>query len=152
MFHNISQITRNLYIGSIVTSMDTVQLGKTGITHIVNCVNDATNKWSGYIQIPGIHYLSIEMGSSKTAIIGYHIKKIVSFINNAVENNGKILIHCVKGVSRSSSILIAYLIVMENYSFDDAFNLIKKERSICNPNKNLIDQLRNVNRSYFYHS
>lgn len=149
MFHNISEITKNLYIGSIVTSIDTLQLGEIGITHIINCVSNSTNKWPKYTQIPGIQYLSIDMGSSKTAIIGNYIKKILCFINNAIENNGKILVHCVKGVSRSSSILIAYLMIMENYSFDYAFDLIKKERPICNPNENLINQLRNIDRNYF---
>ena len=67
--------------------------------------------------------------------IGYH------FINNAVESDSKILIHCIAGISRSVSIVIYYLMKKHHMNFDDAFKMIKNKRKIANPNQSFKLQL-----------
>jgi len=68
-------------------------------------------------------------------------KEIISeFINNC---NGKILIHCGEGISRSPSIFIMYLICNYNYSYINAYNIISSKRYI-KPNIGFIKQLKNL--------
>ena len=57
------------------------------------------------------------------------------------KNKQKILIHCICGVSRSVTILLAYIIKKYNYTPQYALKLVKKKRNIANPNSNFMKQL-----------
>ena len=45
------------------------------------------------------------------------------------------LVHCQQGVSRSASIVIAFLIKKFKVCYKDALDFVKKKRSIVNPNE-----------------
>jgi protein-tyrosine phosphatase len=62
-----------------------------------------------------------------------------SFYN---KKNTKILIHCHAGISRSVSIVIAYLMKYHVKSFDKAFEIVRKHRVIAKPNDDFIKQLK----------
>ncbi|KAJ6220639.1 hypothetical protein RDWZM_006451 [Blomia tropicalis] len=51
------------------------------------------------------------------------------------------IVHCMAGVSRSATIVIAYLIRYENYSLERAFQHLKQLRSVIRPNLNFLAQL-----------
>lgn len=68
--------------------------------------------------------------------IAYH------FINNAINNNENILIHCMAGISRSVSMLVYYLMKKCNLIFEDAMLLVKQSRSVSNPNRSFKKQLK----------
>ncbi|EEB98758.1 hypothetical protein MPER_01682, partial [Moniliophthora perniciosa FA553] len=54
-----------------------------------------------------------------------------------------VLIHCQQGISRSTAILIAYLIRYQNQSYDSALAMIKKKRACAKPNEGFEGALRN---------
>jgi len=59
----------------------------------------------------------------------------VAFIASALlQGEGKVLIHCRRGVSRSCSLAIAYLIHDHDLSVESAFALVRKARPKCDPN------------------
>ena len=62
------------------------------------------------------------------------LEQSFSFINQARDLNGKVLVHCFKGVSRSAAIICAYLIKYFHYSFEESLSLIRTVRPIANPN------------------
>lgn len=68
--------------------------------------------------------------------IGYH------FINDAITNYQKILVHCMAGVSRSISLVSYYLMKKYFLNFDEAINIIKSKRRIANPNDSFKLQLQ----------
>ena len=45
-----------------------------------------------------------------------------------------VLVHCFAGVSRSASIIIAYLMKEKNNTYKEAFSFVKAKRSIIDPN------------------
>ncbi|GAU42571.1 hypothetical protein TSUD_240470 [Trifolium subterraneum] len=47
---------------------------------------------------------------------------------------GRVLVHCCQGVSRSTSLVIAYLMWREGQSFEDAYHYVKNARRVTNPN------------------
>jgi hypothetical protein len=51
-------------------------------------------------------------------------------------------VHCVQGISRSASVVLAYLIKYEGMSTDAAVALVKRRRGIANPNAGFLRQLR----------
>lgn len=67
----------------------------------------------------------------------------MEFIESGKRENGKVLIHCEKGISRSSTITIAYLIWKKKMTQQNAFTLVKKRRSIIDPNFGFLVQLAN---------
>lgn len=65
-----------------------------------------------------------------------------SIIDEAIKNRKNILVHCYAGISRSASIVIAYLIMKYGISLQDVYNYVKSKRNIINPNYGFIEQLK----------
>lgn len=65
---------------------------------------------------------------------------IMSVVTASAEQ--AVMINCMMGVSRSTSIIIAYLIMRRGMSFDEALALVKSKRSQCQPNANFARQLK----------
>jgi len=43
-------------------------------------------------------------------------------------------VHCAAGVSRSASIVIAYLMKINHWTFENAYSFVKSKRKIIDPN------------------
>jgi protein-tyrosine phosphatase len=59
-----------------------------------------------------------------------------------LNNKVKILFHCYAGISRSSTLAIAFLCMAKGYTLRDAYDLVKKKRPIVNPNKGFVKALQ----------
>ena len=59
-----------------------------------------------------------------------------------MNNNIKILFHCYAGISRSSSLAIAFLCMAKGYTLQDSYQLVKSKRHIVNPNKGFLITLQ----------
>jgi dual specificity MAP kinase phosphatase len=73
---------------------------------------------------------------------------LVSFYK--INKNIKILFHCHAGISRSSTLAIAFLCMAKNYSLNDAYNLALSKRSIIKPNKGFMIQLKEYLLNYYF--
>ncbi len=136
-------ITQSIYMGSIMSAMDKDNLKKIGITHIINCIGkEESEKFPNYESIDGIEYMYINMGSSNQADLSQYPESTCVFIENALKVNGKILIHCKRGMNRSGSIVIAYIMNKFRMPFDDAYKFVQSKRSICKIDDNLAVQLK----------
>ncbi|TMW47809.1 hypothetical protein DOY81_007109, partial [Sarcophaga bullata] len=61
------------------------------------------------------------------------LKKSFDFIERARINSGRVLVHCNAGVSRSASIIIAYLMYHHDKDFITAYNHVKTRRECIQP-------------------
>jgi protein-tyrosine phosphatase len=69
-------------------------------------------------------------------------KEAFDFINEAINNKGKVYVHCAMGISRSASVVIGYLMYVNKLTYDDAFEFVyNKRKQIC-PNKGFVKQLQ----------
>ena len=59
----------------------------------------------------------------------------------ARQEGGKVYVHCVQGISRSSTICIAYMIFTEGITFAEGYKRVKERRQCANPNMTFIAQL-----------
>lgn len=68
----------------------------------------------------------------------FNIKKYLPITNNIIytclQNNKKLLINCHMGISRSSTILIYFLMTHCNMTRQDAYDYVKSKRHIIDPN------------------
>lgn len=74
------------------------------------------------------------------------LKESVSFIDDAVQRQSNVLVHCNAGVSRAASVVIGYLILVGNCNYTDAYNIVKNSRNCIRPNDGFVKQLKNLNR------
>ena len=53
-----------------------------------------------------------------------------------------VLVHCAQGVSRSASLILAFLMRKHNMSLKAAYQLLKQKRPVVKPNTNFLRQAR----------
>lgn len=138
-----TKITNNIYIGDIHSANQYEHLKNEGITHIISCVLGVVPSYPN-----DFNYLSVEAIDNENQNLIDRFEECVNFIEKAVQENGKVLIHCVCGVSRSVSVGIAYLIYKEKMKPEDALKLIKSKREIAEPNPNFMEQLKIFYKNY----
>ncbi|CAK63622.1 unnamed protein product (macronuclear) [Paramecium tetraurelia] len=132
-----SVIPNFLYVGGEQIAYNKEVLKQIGVTHVVNCAGDVCkNKYPD-----DFFYQTYYLKDSKTENIECLFYEVISIIENAKKNNGKVLIHCVQGVSRSVSLCIAYLIISQQITYSQAFDIIKKNRGVASPNMGFTVQL-----------
>jgi protein-tyrosine phosphatase len=66
---------------------------------------------------------------------------IIDTIHEFISKNIKCIVHCQMGVSRSVSIVMAYLMKYENKSYYDSLHYVKKCRKCASPNPGFVKQL-----------
>ncbi len=131
-----------LCIGDMWAANDFNIVKENNITHILNMT-------SMKLMIhPGIVHYNIELYDTVDQDILNVLDESFEFINNAIESNKRngikdfnILVHCQAGVSRSASIVIAYIMAHENKTYKDALEYVRKYRPIISPNKGFVNQL-----------
>ena len=70
------------------------------------------------------------------------IKETGEFIRGAIEGGGQVLVHCFAGVSRSASVVIAYLMRYHNMTYSQACAHVRDRRPWINPNPGFVNQLK----------
>lgn len=70
------------------------------------------------------------------------LEQAFAIMNPIREKGGRVLVHCNAGVSRSSTLCIAYLMRMEGMTFERAFQLVKSKRECIRPNDGFLKQLK----------
>eukprot|EP01084_Bolivina_argentea_P106568 190672_1 len=123
-------------------------LVKFGVTHILNMATELENCFENdKNELSHLKYLQCKIKDLSLSDISSQFSKCIAFINDALnENNGNnnncVLVHCFAGISRSSTIIIAYLMKSKKMSFEKAFEFTKQKRSIVSPNEGFVKQLK----------
>lgn len=89
-------------------------------------------------------HLMIEIRDESDAPISRHFDACHDFINHALADGKRVLVHCMAGISRSSSIIIAHLILKHRIDFEHAFMKVRNERRIVRPNSGFRKSLRHL--------
>ena len=105
-----SKIFPNLYLGSEYTAVNKKVLDELNIKAIINITPDVPN----YFEKEGIYYHQIPVGDDLYTEIACYFEDAVEFINSHIKNGKSVLVHCRMGISRSPSIVIAYIMKTKN--------------------------------------
>eukprot|EP01095_Lingulamoeba_sp_RSL-Kostka_P012996 TRINITY_DN525_c1_g1_i1.p1 TRINITY_DN525_c1_g1~~TRINITY_DN525_c1_g1_i1.p1 ORF type:complete len:443 (+),score=98.17 TRINITY_DN525_c1_g1_i1:79-1407(+) len=125
-----SLITDNIYMGDKEVAKNFDILKELKITHIINCAGLVIpNHFEG-----DFIYKTLELSDVGNENIFCLFYEVIDFIENALNNNGRILIHCKCGISRSAAMAICYLMYSQNLTYEEALRDIKYKRPSCEPN------------------
>jgi len=61
-------------------------------------------------------------------------------------SSGRVFVHCLMGVSRSSTLVLAFLMICEDLTLMEAVKSVRQHRDIC-PNPGFLNQLRHLDMS-----
>ncbi|KAA8911045.1 protein-tyrosine phosphatase-like protein [Sphaerosporella brunnea] len=132
-------LSGKLYLSGITAASSSATLAEHGITHVLSVINaDEVPK------LPeGIRHRIIPISDTTTANILQHLPDVIEFIESAFQEdpNAKVLVHCIEGVSRSASAVIAYLMAERGMSFAQALRVVKRRRPVVSPNLGFVRQL-----------
>ncbi len=67
---------------------------------------------------------------------------VVKIIDHYLSLGKKVLVHCEMGISRSASLVIAYIMQKEGKNFEESLKHVKEKRNIVNPNIGFVNQLK----------
>jgi len=133
----LSYVIDGLYIGSQDSAVNLSELNQYKITHILNVATGIENAFPQQYK-----YLNIQLLDLPETNIRQVFQQTNQFIQQAIDNNGHILVHCNAGISRSASIVLAYLLGMHFMKYEDAYQLLKTARPVIRPNNGFVQQLK----------
>jgi protein-tyrosine phosphatase len=89
-----------------------------------------------------IIYLALDLADRPDEDILSHFPRVCNWLRTALEyDSNRVLVHCVAGVSRSATLVIAFLMMTEGLTAARAFEEVAAVRSCCNPNRGFRAQL-----------
>ena len=90
---------------------------------------------------PKINQLVLEVDDNESEALSPYFIQAINFINEARAAGGKTLVHCFAGVSRSATVVVAYVMQTQQLGARDALAYVQKKRPCANPNYNFRNQL-----------
>lgn len=92
-------------------------------------------------------YCLVPIQDSRNEPIETYFEQCCQFID---ETPGAVLVHCAAGVSRSATLVIAYLMKRKGMPFLEAYSFVKERRPIIRPNEGFLIKLQSL--PYYSHS
>lgn len=136
MRFEMSEIISGLYLGGEETAINKELLKKNNVSVILN----VTSHISFYHENE-FTYHRIPINDTPNVDIKQYFDETFKIINDALSDNKKILIHCQAGISRSATIVIAYIMKKNKMKMNDAYKLVHTGRPCIGPNLGFCGQL-----------
>lgn len=129
-FAGISEILPSLYLCGAGVAIP-IFLEKLQITCVINAAPELGDTPLSLIDETKPLYLQIPVLDKSDINIGVYFDEVADLIEQVRQTNGKTMVHCVAGVSRSTSLCLAYLMKHMKMSLKDAFDLVRSVRYVC---------------------
>lgn len=130
------QIADGLFLGSAAAASDRRAMQKRGVTHALIC----------HPALPEHHPQHFRYG--RAPLIDEPTANLLELLPDALEflgaaqRKGRVFVFCMKGISRSSSVVIAFLMMERRIGFEEAWHMCEQKRPIVYPNIGFQQQLR----------
>ncbi|XP_045639490.1 dual specificity protein phosphatase 13 isoform X2 [Ursus americanus] len=144
MVSHVNEVWPNLFLGDAYAARDKSKLIQLGITHVVNVAAGKFQVDTGakfYRGMP-LEYYGIEADDNPFFDLSVYFLPVARYIRTALSvPQGRVLVHCAMGVSRSATVVLAFLMICENMTLVEAIQTVQAHRDIC-PNSGFLRQLQ----------
>lgn len=128
------EVYPGILVGDELDATEHDYLKASGITHMLNVsqgteVGQVNTTADDYAGLP-IKFKGLKIVDCDNTNLEDYLQGIIEFIDDAIDNGGKVLVHCQLGISRSPSVAAAYLIVRKGFSAEEAVLKIRRMREI----------------------
>jgi dual specificity phosphatase 12 len=91
-------------------------------------------------KVAGRTWLHVPIDDDYREDISQHFLQVIQFID-AERKKGPVLVHCAGGISRSATLVAAYLMWEHGWTRKETIQHITAKRNIVDPNEGFMDQL-----------
>lgn len=125
-----------LYLGDFYAAQNREKLRETGVKTVLTMAAGLNIRCEKGVKHHVFQALDYEYYD-----ISKHFETCCKLIDEALQK-GSVLVHCAAGVSRSATVVIAYLMRKNAWSLSQALKFVKEKRSVVFPNPGFMRQLR----------
>ncbi len=132
----ISEIIPGLYLSGEEIASNKELLKQKQITTIINMTTHVLSTYGDEFK-----YFCFPLVDQGDCDIKQYFVDTFKIIDEALSNNQNILVHCQAGISRSATIVIAYIIRKQKKTMDESLKFVQSKRSCVSPNLGFCGQL-----------
>eukprot|EP01006_Ploeotia_vitrea_P056982 TRINITY_DN68143_c0_g1_i1.p1 TRINITY_DN68143_c0_g1~~TRINITY_DN68143_c0_g1_i1.p1 ORF type:complete len:214 (+),score=14.55 TRINITY_DN68143_c0_g1_i1:21-662(+) len=130
----------NLYLGSVHAAKDKQLLKSVGVTHILT-MNGNLPRFPTDFE----YNYSTNSSNDDRHRLFEHLQENIKFMHDGI-TRGAVFVHCDRGVNRSGSMVIAFLMATEGLNYEQALVEARTARPCVNPRSSLVAQLKRWER------
>jgi len=139
-----SEVLPRVYLTDLFTARNETQLSALGITHVISVIEQPP-------VFPQTHFLQtlhIPLSDGSDEDILVHLPTTTSFIHDALAESpdSRVMVHCLMGISRSATVVCAYLVATARMTPDEALFAVREKRGYVCPNLGFRRQLEEYAR------
>jgi len=150
--NSYDEVYPGIVLGDSTTALSVRTLLREGVTHILNaamaCPDCLRKDICGtcvltrpsYYTHSKIAFKGVQSHDEPRFPLYKHFEDATNFIDEALKNGGKVYVHCQHGISRSATLIIAYLMMKRGMSAKEAVRAVRRKRQIF-PNDGFFEQL-----------
>eukprot|EP00026_Physarum_polycephalum_P011667 Phypoly_transcript_11907.p1 GENE.Phypoly_transcript_11907~~Phypoly_transcript_11907.p1 ORF type:complete len:336 (+),score=49.86 Phypoly_transcript_11907:69-1010(+) len=127
-----------LYLGEEESALEKEVVKNLGITHILSVLPMTENSAKFKSKVT---YCQCALQDIPTVTINKYFDVAIEFIESAKEAKGRILVHCLAGVSRSATLVIVYIMHSLKLTLRESYIYVKQRRGVIQPNAGFLTQL-----------
>ena len=135
-YYKPDHVIDNVYISNYQCAKRLASLQQYNITNIIVCGNELRMFFE-----ENIIYIKFDLDDTEDESITQCFDAAIQFITNCNPTNN-ILIHCYAGISRSATIVLAYLMKSHHMTLADALAYLTSKRECIEPNAGFMRQLQ----------
>ncbi|XP_064476397.1 dual specificity protein phosphatase 3-like [Ornithodoros turicata] len=145
-----NEVFSNIYISDGTTAMCTGLLRRLGITHVLNAAMGSDRSYClintnpAFYKPSGIKFHGVEALDLMSFRLDPYFEECADFIADGLASGGKVLVHCRQGISRSATLVLAYLMIKRGMTAQEALRVVRARREII-PNDGFLQQLCDLN-------
>jgi hypothetical protein len=128
----MSLILPNLWLGDINGCYDLDFLLSRKITHVLTALEASFSTLE--LVIAQVCHMNVVLHDSERQPISDVFEQTTNFIRSALQSGGTMYVHCLMGMSRSPTLVAAYLITEKGMTDEEALNYLQSVRPIVDPN------------------
>jgi len=148
MRRECQEILPGLLLGPFVASKSLETLLGLGVTHIV-CIRDAKEAFSVRPRFPDrFTYMTLDVEDNEEQNLIRLFPAAKTFIDNAIKQGGRVLVHCNGGISLSPAFVVMFVMQHYQLSWEDALHLVQNRRYCISPNGGFLTQIKEYEAIY----